>query len=213
MDFYEKALEYREETIAHRRWFHKNAETGLNMPKGQSYILETLNNYGIDAQKCGHGVTATIGNKGKCILLRADMDALPMREESGLDFACPTGKEAHTCGHDFHAAMLLTAAKILKEQESNLQGTVKLMFQPGEETLQGARNMIEHGILSNPKPDAALAFHVTTGRMPVGIYIYNKQVIVRRPINDEERKKYHIRNIIRLTPESIFENLDKKEQT
>ena len=173
MDFYEKALEYREETIAHRRWFHKNAETGLNMPKGQSYILETLNNYGIDAQKCGHGVTATIGNKGKCILLRADMDALPMREESGLDFACPTGKEAHTCGHDFHAAMLLTAAKILKEQETNLQGTVKLMFQPGEETLQGARNMIEHGILSNPTPEAALAFHVTTGRMPVGIYIYN----------------------------------------
>ena len=173
MDFYEKALEYRDETIAHRRWFHLNAETGLHMPKGQSYILETLKNYGIDARKCGYGVTATIGKKGKCILLRADMDALPMKEESGLDFACPTGKEAHTCGHDFHVAMLLTAAKILKEQEFELSGTVKLMFQPAEETLQGARNMIEHGILENPKPDAALAFHVTTGQMPVGLYIYN----------------------------------------
>ena len=173
MNVYEKALEYREETIAHRRWFHKNAETGLNMPLGQAYVLETLKNYGIDAKECGHGVTATIGSKGKCILLRADMDALPMAEKSGLDFACPTGKAAHTCGHDFHAAMLLTAAKILKERESELKGTVKLMFQPAEETLQGARNMIENGILTNPKPDTALAFHVSTGQMPVGLYIYN----------------------------------------
>ena len=173
MNFYEKALEYREETIAHRRWFHKNAEVGLNMPLGQAYVLETLKNYRIDARECGHGVTATIGSNGKCILLRADMDALPMAEESGLDFACPTGKAAHTCGHDFHAAMLLTAAKILKERESELKGTVKLMFQPAEETLQGARNMIENGILTNPKPDAALAFHVSTGQMPVGLYIYN----------------------------------------
>lgn len=173
MNFYEKALEYREETIAHRRWFHQNAETGLHMPKGQAYVLETLKNYGIDGRKCGQGVTATLGKPGKCILLRADMDALPMPEESGLDFACPTGTEAHTCGHDFHVAMLLTAARILKEHESELKGTVKLMFQPAEETLQGAKNMIEHGILENPKPDAALAFHVTTGQMPVGIYIYN----------------------------------------
>lgn len=173
MDFYKKALEYREETIAHRRWFHQHAETGLHMPKGQAYVLETLKGYGIDAKVCGNGVTAIIGSKGKCILLRADMDALPMCEESGLPFACPTGKEAHTCGHDFHAAMLLTAAKILKEQENNLQGTVKLMFQPAEETFEGARNMIEHGILEDPKPEAALAFHVTSGQMPVGIYIYN----------------------------------------
>lgn len=173
MNFYEKALEYRDETIAHRRWFHQNAETGLHMPNGQAYVLETLKTYGIDARKCGCGVTAAIGKMGKCILLRADMDALPMAEESGLEFACPTGKAAHTCGHDFHVAMLLTAAKILKEQESELNGTVKLMFQPAEETLQGARNMIENGILENPKPDAALAFHVSTGQMPVGIYIYN----------------------------------------
>lgn len=173
MNFYEKALEYREETIAHRRWFHLNAETGLHMPKGQAYVLETLEKYGINARKCGYGVTATIGKKGKCILLRADMDALPMAEESGLDFACPTGKEAHTCGHDFHAAMLLTAARILKEQEEELNGMVKFMFQPAEETFQGARNMMDNGILTLPKPDAALAFHVTSGQMPVGIYIYN----------------------------------------
>lgn len=173
MNSYERALELQEETISHRRWFHQNAETGLDLPKGRSYVIQTLKSYGIDAKECGRGVTATIGTGGKVILLRADMDALPMPDESGEPFACPTGNEAHTCGHDFHAAMLLTAAKILKERESELDGTVKLMFQPAEETFEGAKNMIEHGILENPRPDAALAYHVAPGQMPISIYIYN----------------------------------------
>ena len=173
MNYYERALALKEETVAHRRFFHVNAEVGLNMPKGQAYVLEELAKLGIKAQPCGHGVSATIGNGGKCLLLRADMDALPMGEESGLDFACPTGTEAHTCGHDFHVAMLLTAAKMLKENEANLEGTVKFMFQPAEETFEGAKNMLENGILENPAPDAALAYHVTSGKMPVGIYMYN----------------------------------------
>ena len=173
MNFYERALQLKEETVAHRRWFHANAEVGLDMPKGQAYVLAELKKLGISAQACGHGVTATLGKPGKCILLRADMDALPMQEESGLAFACPTGTEAHTCGHDFHAAMLLTAAKMLKENESALEGTVKFMFQPAEETFEGARDMISQGILENPAPDAALAYHVTAGKMPVGIYMYN----------------------------------------
>ena len=173
MNFYERALQLKEETVAHRRWFHANAEVGLDMPKGQAYVLEELKKLGISAQACGHGVSATLGKPGKCILLRADMDALPMQEESGLPFACPTGTEAHTCGHDFHAAMLLTAAKILKENEASLEGTVKFMFQPAEETFEGARDMIAQGILENPAPDAALAYHVTAGKMPVGIYMYN----------------------------------------
>ena len=173
MNYYERALALKEETIAHRRFFHVNAEVGLNMPKGQAYVLDELKKLGIDAKPCGHGVTATVGKGGKCLLLRADMDALPMAEESGLDFACPTGTEAHTCGHDFHVAMLLTAAKMLKENEANLEGTVKFMFQPAEETFEGAKNMLENGILENPAPDAALAYHVTSGKMPVGIYMYN----------------------------------------
>ena len=119
------------------------------------------------------GVTAPLGRGGKTILLRADMDALPMAEESGLEFACPTGQQAHTCGHDFHAAMLLTAAKLLKESEDQLEGTVKFMFQPAEETFEGSKDMIEHGILEDPKPDAALAYHVGPGKMPVGIFMYN----------------------------------------
>ena len=115
MNYYERALELKDETIAHRRYFHTNAELGLNMPKGQAYVLAELKKLGIDAKPCGHGVSATLGKPGKCLLLRADMDALPMPEESGLPFACPTGTEAHCCGHDFHVAMLLTAAKMLKE--------------------------------------------------------------------------------------------------
>ena len=173
MNYYERALALKDETIAHRRYFHTNAEVGLNMPKGQAYVLAELRKLGIDAAPCGHGDTATVGKPGKCILLRADMDALPMAEESGLDFACPTGTEAHCCGHDFHVAMLLTAAKMLKENEDALEGTVKFMFQPAEETFEGAKDMIANGILENPVPDAALAYHVTSGKMPVGIYMYN----------------------------------------
>ena len=173
MNYYERALALKDETIAHRRWFHTNAEVGLNMPGGQAYVLTELKKLGIDAKACGHGVSATVGKPGKCILLRADMDALPMGEESGLEFACPTGTEAHCCGHDFHVAMLLTAAKMLKENENNLNGTVKFMFQPAEETFEGAKDMIENGILEDPVPEAALAYHVTSGKMPLGIYMYN----------------------------------------
>ena len=173
MNYYERAQMLKDETIAHRRYFHTNAEVGLNMPKARAYVMEKLREYGLEPKECGHGVTASVGIGGKCILLRADMDALPMGEESGEPFACPTGTEAHTCGHDFHAAMLLTAAKMLKETEDSLEGTVKFMFQPAEETFEGARDMIENGILENPPVDAALAFHVTSGKMPVGIYMYN----------------------------------------
>ena len=172
MNYYERAIELHEEIVANRRYFHTNAEVGLKMPKAQAYVMEKLTEYGLEPQICGHGVTATLGKGGKTMLLRADMDALPMEEESGLDFACKTGLQAHTCGHDFHAAMLLGAAKMLKENKAALKGTVRFMFQTAEETFEGAKDMIQNGILE-PMPDAALAFHVTSGRMPVGIYIYN----------------------------------------
>lgn len=173
MNFYERALELQEETVAHRRYFHTHAEVGLNMPRAQAYVMEKLTEYGLCPQKCGHGVAAVLGHGGKVLLLRADMDALPMPEESGEAFACPTGTENHACGHDFHAAMLLTAAKMLKEQEDRLEGTVKFMFQPAEETFEGSKDMIAAGILDNPKVDAALAYHVAAGRLPMGLYMYN----------------------------------------
>ena len=173
MNYYERALELKDETIANRRHIHKNAETGLDLPKTKAYVMEKLTEYGLEPKDCGYGVTATLGKGGKVLLLRADMDALPMPEESGEEFACPTGKEAHTCGHDFHAAMLLTAAKMLKEKEDTLEGTIKFMFQPAEETFEGSKNMIENGILENPPVDAALAYHVAPGKMPIGLFMYN----------------------------------------
>ena len=183
MNYYERALELRTETIEHRRYLHKNAEIGLNTPKAKAYIMEKLSEYGLSPIECGHGITATIGNGGKVLLLRADMDALPMNEESGEPFSCLTGTAAHTCGHDFHAAMLLTAAKMLKENEACLQGTVKLMFQPAEETFEGAKDMISHGILENPTVDAALAYHVAPGKIPVGIFMYNAGKVMMNSVD------------------------------
>ena len=173
MNYLERASALQGELVANRRTLHANAEVGLHMPKTKAYVMEKLREYGLEPQDCGEGVTAIVGKGGKTILLRADMDALPMAEESGLPYACPTGEQAHTCGHDCHAAMLLTAAKLLKEDEAKLEGTVKFMFQPAEETFEGSKNMIENGLLENPKPDAALAYHVGAGKIPVGLYMYN----------------------------------------
>lgn len=171
MNLYERALELKQETLDHRRWFHRNAEVGLNLPNAKAYVMEALRAAGLNPKPCGHGVTATVGSGGKTILLRADMDALPMEEESGLEFACTAGA-AHACGHDCHGAMLLTAAKLLKEREQELKGTVRFLFQTGEETFEGARDAIEAGILE-PKPHAALAFHVTAGKFLPGLFFYN----------------------------------------
>lgn len=173
MNEYERALALKEETVAHRRHIHQNAEVGLELPKTCTYVKEEMAKCGINLVPCGHGLTATIGQGGKTILLRADMDALPMQDLSGEPFACPTGTEAHCCGHDLHTAMLMTAAKILKEQEADLKGTVKLMFQPAEEIFLGGKDMIAAGILENPHVDAALAYHVTPGNFPVGLFLYN----------------------------------------
>lgn len=173
MSDYGRAVREAPSLVENRRYFHTNAETGLALPKAVAYVTEKLREYGLEPVLCGHGVTATVGRPGKTLLLRADMDALPMAEESGLSFACGSGNAAHTCGHDMHAAMLLTAAKLLKEDEESLPGTVKFMFQPAEETFEGAADMIRAGVLRDPVPDAALAIHVAPGKLPIGTYMYN----------------------------------------
>ncbi|MDO4473772.1 MAG: M20 family metallopeptidase [Eubacteriales bacterium] len=172
MDFLKRAKELKNEIIESRRYFHQTAEVGLDMPMAQEYVIKKLKEYGLHPEKCGHGVTALLGKGAPVLLLRADMDALPMEEDSGETFACRTG-HAHACGHDFHAAMLLGAAKLLKECESELKGTVKFMFQPAEETFEGSRDMIANGILQDPPVDAALAFHVAPGKMGPGLFMYN----------------------------------------
>lgn len=175
MDYFVRAKELERETVEHRRYLHENAEVGMDLPVTVEYISKELCDMGIEAKRCGHGIEATVGKPGKVILLRADMDALPMREESGESFACKNGESAHACGHDFHAAMLLTAAKMLKENETNLCGTVKLMFQPAEEILEGAKDMISCGVLENPKVDVALAFHVAAGNLQDALVMYNDE--------------------------------------
>lgn len=183
MHYYNRALELKEETIQHRRHIHKNAEIGLNLPKTVSYVMNVLTEYGFNPRKCGHGVIASLGQGGKTLLLRADMDALPLREESGESFACSAGNAAHACGHDLHTAMLLSAAKMLKEQEASLSGTIFFLFQPAEETFQGARDMIQAGLFDLIHPDAALALHVTAGRMKPGIVMYNSTSVMMSSVD------------------------------
>ena len=160
--------QHTETAIRDRRYLHENAEIGLELPETKAYVMRRLTEMGYDPKPCGQsGVTATVGTgTGPVLLLRADMDALPVPEESGEPFASKNG-HMHGCGHDLHTAILLGTAAVLKEKEEELGGTVKLMFQPAEEIFAGAREMIENGVLENPKVDAALALHVFS-EMPVG---------------------------------------------
>ncbi len=146
---------------ARRRWLHSHPGVAFNILETREFVREELKKLGLSPADCGKaGLTATIGHGSPCILLRADMDALPIPEESGEAFASTNGS-MHACGHDGHTAMLLGAAKLLKEHESELHGTVKLMFQPAEEIFEGAKDMIAAGILADPKPDAALMLHIS----------------------------------------------------
>lgn len=164
------------ELVKNRRFLHRFSEVGFKLLQTKKFVFRTLTEYGYQPEYVGKaGVVATIGKPGKTILLRADMDALPMREESQLDYAAENGN-CHACGHDMHTAMLLGAAKLLKQHEKDLAGAVKLMFQPAEELMSGALDMIEHGILKNPYVDAALALHVMVGRedSQTGKLLYTK---------------------------------------
>lgn len=162
-DVYRRAELIKAELIENRRRIHQFGGTGFDIPETVKFVKEKLVSYGYEpVELCKSGITCTVGSGGKCILLRGDMDALPIREESGEPFACKNGT-MHACSHDMHTAMLLGAARILKERESELKGTVKFMFQPAEEILSGANEMIKAGILEHPKVDAAMAMHVAVG--------------------------------------------------
>ena len=169
----QEASALQDEIKAHRLWLHTHAETGFDLTETKPYVKSTLTEMGYTVQECGKaGLVTTVGKPGgKVILLRADMDALPIAEEADVDFACKNGR-MHACGHDMHTAMLLGAAKILKAHESELDGMVKLMFQPAEEIFEGSRDMIASGVLENPRPDAALMIHVAAGMpLPAGTVV------------------------------------------
>ncbi|MDU1539700.1 MAG: M20 family metallopeptidase [Paeniclostridium sordellii] len=163
--FIEQAKLIKEDMIVYRRTIHSNPEIGSKLPKTKTYVMDKLRKLGYDPKEiCESGIVATIkGDKpGKTFLLRADMDALPMKEETECDFKSTNGC-MHSCGHDMHTAMLLGAAKLLKQNQNQIEGTIKLVFQPDEEGFTGAKKMIQAGILENPKVDAAMAMHVHSG--------------------------------------------------
>jgi len=149
-----------------RRTIHRCPEVGFELDRTRALVRGELEKMGCRAvSDCGGGLTAQLGRDGgRTILLRADMDALPMGEESGEPFASDNGA-AHACGHDLHTAMLLGAARLLKGREDELGGRVVLMFQAAEETASGAKAMIDAGVLDGV--DAAFAMHVATQK-PVG---------------------------------------------
>lgn len=151
-----------------RRYLHSHPETGFDLENTVAFVKKELTAMGYEPKECGKaGIIALAGGKksGKVFLIRGDMDALPIKEESDVGFSSSNGK-MHACGHDMHTTMMLGAAKLLKEHEDEIEGTVKLMFQPAEEIFEGSHDMIEAGLLENPKVDAALMIHVMAG-MPL----------------------------------------------
>ena len=161
----EQARAIKDELIEYRRAIHAHPEVGTVLPMTKAYVMEQLEKMGYAPKEiCESGIVATIeGSKsGKTFLLRADMDALPMTEASSCEFKATNGC-MHSCGHDMHSTMLLGAAKLLKQNQDQLEGTVKLVFQPDEEGFTGAKNMLKAGVLENPKVDAAMAMHVNSG--------------------------------------------------
>ena len=155
-----------DDTIQLRRRIHRHPELGLALPRTQATVLEALAGLPLDV-RTGQRTTSVVARlagarPGPTILLRADMDALPMAEETGLPFASEVAGAMHACGHDAHTAMLVGAARLLAARRESLAGNVVFMFQPGEEGYHGARVMLEEGLLDGtPPPTAAFALHVT----------------------------------------------------
>ena len=158
--FLKRAQELEASMKSDRRYLHQNAEVGFDLPITTKYVMDRLQEIGLEPKEiCKSGVTALIEGKkpGKTYLLRADMDALSMNKENVLEFTSKTNA-AHNCGHDMHTAILLGAAQILKENVDELEGNVRLMFQPNEEAFLGSKAMIEAGILDDV--DVASCMHM-----------------------------------------------------
>ncbi|MHB0809194.1 amidohydrolase [Facklamia sp. HMSC062C11] len=183
MDYLVRAKELLDDMVSNRRYLHQHPEIEFKLDNTVSFVKDKLKSYGIEAQDIGdHGVTAVLGDpSGKTYLLRADMDALPIQEATGLDYASKN-QYMHACGHDIHTSMLLAAAKMLKENEANLKGQVKFIFQPAEELLVGGDAMIKAGILENPKVDAASGLHVVPN-MPISGVMPGKNIGAAGAIN------------------------------
>ncbi len=171
MNYYQIAKDHFQYTVALRRDFHQHPELGFKENRTASIVARELTKMGLDVAT-GIGETGVVGSlqgekSGPVLLLRFDMDALPIQEETGSEYASIYPQVMHACGHDGHVAIGLSVAKILSENRDQLQGQIKFVFQPGEEGLRGAERMISEGLLDHPRPDAALAVHLWNEK-PVG---------------------------------------------
>lgn len=153
------------DTVELRRAIHRDPELGLDLPRTQQRILAALDGLPLTVTT-GRDLTSVVAvldsGSGPGVLLRADMDALPLTEDTDLPFASTNPGVMHACGHDTHVAMLVTAARLLSERRGRLPGPVVFMFQPGEEGWHGARHMIDEGVLDVAPVERALALHITS---------------------------------------------------
>ncbi|MFG2447340.1 M20 family metallopeptidase [Nocardia fluminea] len=158
-----------------RRALHREPELGLQLPRTQEKVLPALDGWGLEIStgKSLSSVTAVLrgARPGPTVLLRGDMDALPVSERTGLDFAAPADR-MHACGHDLHTTMLAGSAQLLSSRADQLSGDVVFMFQPGEEGFDGAGKMLAEGVLdaTGTRPVAAYALHVISQQLPAGVF-------------------------------------------
>lgn len=173
MKISDEVRELEPELVELRRDFHRNPELGLEEHRTSARVVECLTECGLTCTRMGGtGVVATLegAKPGRTLMLRADMDALPVQEENPADYCSQTQGKMHACGHDGHTAMLMTAAKILCRRRDEIAGNIKFAFEPNEENV-GALSMIEEGLLENPKVDACMGLHlwapIPVGRMAI----------------------------------------------
>lgn len=185
--FIEKVKEFYPEMKAIREDLHRHPELSYQEVRTSAIVIEKLKEYGVDEveQVWNTGVVALIkGNRGegKCIAIRADLDALPVTEDTGLEYSSENPGVMHACGHDLHVTTLLAAAKLLCDNR-DFAGCVKLIFQPAEEAANpkdptgGALHMVEHGCLENPKVDAIIGLHVNPSYDKPGAFGLRKGII------------------------------------
>jgi len=172
-DWLEGAQALLPDAVAMRRAIHEHPELGLHLPITTALVRDSLKDLDVTIEEgpstSGLIVTLKGPAQGRTVLLRGDMDALPMPEDTGLAFSSKEAGRMHACGHDAHTAMLAMAVRLLHGRRERLAGTVKFMFQPGEEGDFGALRMIEDGLIDRgPKPDAAFALHVSPN-IPAGV--------------------------------------------
>ena len=164
VNIHQLVVEHKELVINIRRDLHRIPETAYTEKKTSDYVADYLRREGLEVQTgiATYGVVGLLntGRSGPTLLLRADMDALPVTEDTGLSFASTHDGVMHACGHDAHVAMVLVAATVLNQVKDKLKGTIKFLFQPAEEGPGGAQPMIDEGVLENPKVDYSIGCHV-----------------------------------------------------